>query len=161
MVGADPADLERCRPLFDAMASEIFLAGPVGMGHLFKLINQLVCIANLAVIAEAFAFAEAQGADLDLLYAVLQKGSAASYMLEGQVPDFLAGKYKPRFIMRLAKKDLDLSTDLADTLGLPLPLGAFVRQFFQIGMRKGLGEENESAVFEVWRDLMREGMPEA
>jgi 3-hydroxyisobutyrate dehydrogenase-like beta-hydroxyacid dehydrogenase len=105
-------------------------------------------------MAEAFAFAEGQEADLRLLFQVLRTGSANSNMLESQVPDFLAEEYKPRFIMKLAKKDLDLVTGFANQLGLPLPLSTYMKEVFQIGMRWKLGERNESAIFEVWRQFM-------
>lgn len=157
MVGGEKEVLERCRPVLSAMASDIFHVGPVAMGHVFKLINQLIVLVTLGAVAEGFALAEAEGADLELLFEVLGSGAARSYVLETQVPDMLKQDFTPRFATKLALKDLRLALDLATAADRPLPISALVTQMFHTGMQWGLGDLNESAIIKVWQTMMSSG----
>src|SRR5262245_14119666 len=47
MVGGDPATIERCRPLLEALGQRVFVTGPLGSGHALKALNNLVSAAGL------------------------------------------------------------------------------------------------------------------
>jgi 3-hydroxyisobutyrate dehydrogenase-like beta-hydroxyacid dehydrogenase len=44
MVGGDPALLEVCRPVFNALGKNVFHMGDVGMGEVAKLANNTMAI---------------------------------------------------------------------------------------------------------------------
>jgi 2-hydroxy-3-oxopropionate reductase len=54
IAGGQPEDVERCRPLFEAMEKQesIFHVGPLGAGQTVKLVNQVIGGVNMAMIAE-------------------------------------------------------------------------------------------------------------
>jgi 3-hydroxyisobutyrate dehydrogenase-like beta-hydroxyacid dehydrogenase len=53
LVGGDPALVQRCRPIFDAIAQQTVHMGTVGMAALAKLVTNLLVALNTAALAEA------------------------------------------------------------------------------------------------------------
>jgi len=50
----------------------------------------------------------------------------------------------------LMNKDLGLAAKLSDTLELPVPVAAAVKQIFQTVCNGGMGEEDMSAVYKYY-----------
>lgn len=65
-------------------------AGGVGEGSKMKCINNHLAGVHLCAAAEAMAFAQRKGMDLQKAYEVLSKGAAASYVLVDR--EFLPGR---------------------------------------------------------------------
>ena len=63
MVGGDAADLERARPVIDAMARTVFHMGPLGSGAAMKLAVNAVIFGLNEALAEGLVLAEATGID--------------------------------------------------------------------------------------------------
>jgi 3-hydroxyisobutyrate dehydrogenase-like beta-hydroxyacid dehydrogenase len=70
MVGGEPADFDRARPLLEAMGKVIVHAGPLGHGQMVKLINNAVAATNAAVVGQALLVGAKTGVDLDALIEV-------------------------------------------------------------------------------------------
>ena len=64
MVGAEPADFERIKPVLQAFCENIFHVGPPGDGHVLKLVNNMLAMTTAAAIAEAVAVAAKSGLSL-------------------------------------------------------------------------------------------------
>ena len=63
MVGGEPADLERARPVLNALASTVFHLGPLGTGAAMKLAVNTVIFGLNQAVAEGLVLAEASGID--------------------------------------------------------------------------------------------------
>ena len=70
MIGGEDAVIERCRPLLDTMANEVFHVGPVGAGSATKLANNLLSQGGYALQLEAMQLAAAYGVDEDTFVSV-------------------------------------------------------------------------------------------
>lgn len=121
MVGGDPADLERARPVLEAVAKTIFHLGPVGTGAAMKLaVNGLVFALDVAV-SEALVLAERAGIDRAAAYDVFQASVVGCTWLGYKRAAFLDPAGTPAaFGLDLAMKDLRLITSVADSLGVPV-----------------------------------------
>ncbi len=64
MAGGDPAALERVRQLLDDLAAKVTLMGPVGVGQVTKMIDQVLVLTNFAVMAEALKLGENAGVEV-------------------------------------------------------------------------------------------------
>ena len=82
MCGGTDEDLERARPLFEAMGEKIVHAGAVGQGQAVKVISNSVSATNCATLAQALVVGRRAGVDLDALLEVMGAGSANSTMLQ-------------------------------------------------------------------------------
>ncbi len=79
MVGGDQAAFERAQPVLKALGRTIAYFGPTGSGQAAKATNQIMCAGIIDAIAEAMAFAHAQGLPLDKLIDTLGKGAGSSW----------------------------------------------------------------------------------
>jgi 3-hydroxyisobutyrate dehydrogenase/2-hydroxy-3-oxopropionate reductase len=121
MVGGEAADLERARPVFDQLATQVFHVGPLGSAAALKLaVNTLIFGLNQAV-SEALVLAERAGIDRETAYDVFAAGAAGAPYVGYKRAAFLQPQATPvSFALELAEKDLGLILELADDLGVPM-----------------------------------------
>jgi 3-hydroxyisobutyrate dehydrogenase/2-hydroxy-3-oxopropionate reductase len=122
MVGGDATDLERARPVLDAVASTIFHLGPLGTGAAMKLaVNTAIFGLNQA-IAEGLVLAERAGVARELAYDVLAASAAGAPYVGYKRAAFLDPDGTPvAFALDLAAKDLALIAELAAAVDLRMP----------------------------------------
>src|SRR5262249_16498808 len=81
-VGGDDAHVERCRPVFDAYATNVVHFGALGTGQRVKLLNNLLFGANVELAVEVARLSLEFGIDPVLLATTLHTCSGASYALD-------------------------------------------------------------------------------
>jgi len=122
MVGGRPEDLERARPVLDAVAKTVFHMGPLGSGAAMKLAVNTVIFGLNEALAEALVLAEAAGVDRPRAYDVLAASAVGAPYVGYKRAAFLEPETTPvAFSLELAAKDLRLITELAASLGVPVP----------------------------------------
>lgn len=155
MVGGEAAVLERCRPALAAMGQNIYHVGPVGMGKTFKLINQMLHGAGLALAAEALALGARAGADLALLFDVVRNSSGDSRSWQSAVPVLRGPADSPvGFTLGLMRKDVRLALQLGQEQNVPLPTASAGYQQFAAAAALGLGQRNSGEVGRVMEHLL-------
>ena len=155
IVGGKKEIYEQCRPLFSAMGKKAVYLGKTGSGSMTKLANNALGAMHLVALSECLALVRKCGIDPNLFLEVVASGGARSGMAENKGPKILSGDYSVQFMTKLMLKDLRLATGLAESLGVPAPTLAVVKQMFQIACNQGFGEEDMSAVakcYEGWID---------
>ncbi|HEV3058126.1 MAG TPA: 2-hydroxy-3-oxopropionate reductase [Vicinamibacterales bacterium] len=155
MVGGDPADFERARPIFEAMGNKdrIVHIGKSGAGQVCKVCNQIAIGGALAGVSEAFALAKKSGVDASRVRAALLGGFAASRVLEVHGERMLTANYQPGFRTRLYQKDLRLANEAAAAAGVAVPGTAIVTQLVNALVAKGGGDLDYAAIATVIFDL--------
>lgn len=119
MAGGEAADIERARPLLEAMGKSIFSTGPIGSGHAVKALNNYVSAAGLAAACEAAIVAEKFGIDPNVLVDVLNASTGRNNSTELKMKPFiLSGSFASAFSMALMAKDLRTAAGLAEELGI-------------------------------------------
>jgi 3-hydroxyisobutyrate dehydrogenase-like beta-hydroxyacid dehydrogenase len=147
MVGGDAADLERARPVLEALAARIFHMGALGNGAAMKLaVNGVIFGLNQAV-AEALVLAETAGVDRALAYEVLASSAVGAPYVGYKRDAFLDPDGTPTaFALDLADKDLGLITGFARALGVPSPQVAVNHQLIREAAADGHGDRDFSTV---------------
>lgn len=162
MVGGQAADLERARPVLDALAKTVFHMGPLGSGAAMKLaVNALIFGLNEAV-AEGLVLAEASGIDRSLAYDVLTASAAGAPFVGYKRAAFLEPDSTPvAFALDLAAKDLRLIGELARDVGVPMPQAITNLEAVTAASAGGHGDRDFSTVAEYLRTSARaeEGRP--
>lgn len=154
MVGADPNDLERVRPLLDAMGTTVLHCGPVGSGVAMKLVNNYVCIVSCQMNAEALALSQRFGLDLEKTLEVLNGTTAYNGQLQlNWTNKTLAGDTSAGFTIDLAHKDLSLALTAANAARVPLPVGAAAREAFSMARTGAYAGADFSAMVDVLCNL--------
>jgi len=147
MCGGRPEDVERARPLMQAYAQASAYMGPLGSGQLCKMVNQIAVVGLLQGLAEAMAFGERAGLDMEQVLAVLTKGAARSWQMETKGPTMLARDFKPGFTVNWMLKDLGLVQQEAQRNGARLPGTTLVQQQFEEIARQGGLDLDISSLF--------------
>lgn len=147
MVGGTPEDLERARPVLDAIAATVVHIGPLGSGAAMKLaVNTAIFGLNQA-ISEALVLAEASGIDRSVAYDVLAASAVGAPYVGYKRAAFVDPDATPvAFALDLAAKDLRLIRDLADGLDTSLPQAALDLAVIESAAAAVGGDKDFSAV---------------
>lgn len=121
IVGATEAQIAGVRPLLEAFTSKIFCFGEAGKGQSAKLANQVSLANSMVGMADALAFAQQSGLDVDMAREMILGGTGATGALASLAPKALDGDYKPAFKVAHFIKDLGLALQEAEDLELTLP----------------------------------------
>jgi 3-hydroxyisobutyrate dehydrogenase len=149
MVGGPQAAFERAAPVLAAMGRTITHFGPTGSGQAAKATNQIMCAGIVQAIAEAMAFAKAEGLPLDKLIDTLGKGAGSSWYFVHRAPNMVRNAYPPGFRVRLHDKDLRICHDMAARHGVRLPVVETTLQHYRQLIEQGHGDEDISTLFRL------------
>lgn len=130
MCGGDLAAFEAAQPVAMAFSKACTHLGASGAGQLAKMVNQ-ICIAGLVQgLAEAIAFGQKAGLDMNLVLDVIGKGAAQSWQLDNRGKTMVADQFDFGFAVDWMRKDLGLVLEEANRNGASLPVTALVDQFY-------------------------------
>jgi 3-hydroxyisobutyrate dehydrogenase len=140
MCGGDQAAFDAAQPVAMAYSKAFTHLGNSGAGQLAKMVNQ-ICIAGLVQgLAEAIAFGQKAGLDMNQVLDVIGKGAAQSWQMDNRGKTMVADKFDFGFAVDWMRKDLGLVLDEAKRNGAHLPVTALVDQFYgdvqQMGGRR-------------------------
>ncbi len=140
MCGGDPAAFEAAQPVAMAYSKAFTRLGDSGAGQLAKMVNQ-ICIAGLVQgLAEAIAFGDKAGLNMNQVLEVIGKGAAQSWQMDNRGKTMVADQFDFGFAVDWMRKDLGLVLDEARRNGARLPVTALVDQFYadvqQMGGRR-------------------------
>jgi 3-hydroxyisobutyrate dehydrogenase len=167
MVGGDPADLERARPLLEQMGKNIFHAGASGSGQTVKVCNNMLLGIQMLGTSEALRLGIANGMDPTVLSNIMSKSSGRNWVLElynpcpGVMENVPSSKeYAGGFGVDLMLKDLGLAIENAHDLDASVPLGDLSRALYEMHSKAGNGQLDFSSVFNLRADLAAHPKPD-
>jgi 3-hydroxyisobutyrate dehydrogenase len=152
MVGGEPTDLERARPVLEQLGKTITLVGPVGSGQLAKAMNQVIIAGTYAAVAEGLTLGLKAGVDIEAAHRAISGGAAGSWGLSNRGPNMIRNSYPLGFRTRLHRKDLGIALEAARELGVSMPLAAYVEQVETSLVARQLGEEDVSNIARIVRE---------
>ena len=112
------------------------------------LVNMVMNI-NTAGLAEGLGLGDALGLDLTVLRQVFSETGAASRVLQTDGEDMQNREHSVFFSAAHAAKDSGIALDLANEVGLDLPLARATKQQYDAMVEEGLGELDKSGVAEL------------
>jgi len=149
MVGGEPDNFERVKPLLQLLGKSVTLIGPVGAGQVAKAANQILTGVMTAAVAEALNFAKKSGVDPARVREALLGGFAYSKILENHGQRMLDRNFKPGFKAWMHQKDLRIVMAEAHRLGLMLPNTAATAQLYNAVVGSGMGEDDSISVLRL------------
>lgn len=121
LIGGDLSAIEKAYPLLEKLASKIVKVGSSGAGHAAKIANNMLCAANLVLVAEIVKLGEAAGVPAAQLLEGINAGSGRSGVSEVNYPKWILNEgFDSGFTMGLMRKDVNLGVDLANSLDISL-----------------------------------------
>jgi 3-hydroxyisobutyrate dehydrogenase-like beta-hydroxyacid dehydrogenase len=157
-VGGEKEHVERCRPIFELFAGNIYHVGPIGTGNKIKLLNQLMFGAINAMTAEMMAIAEMIGIAPKVLYNTITASQAGTVSnLFKELGGRIAGEnYEdPTFTVNLLEKDIRLAVQMAKDGHAPPLLAQTVELINEISQAQGLGNKDTSIMWKSFKGFWR------
>lgn len=131
VVGATDEDFAKAEPVLMAMSAKRVHIGGIGAGHVTKIANNLFVASHLLVAGEVARMAAAAGVPIERLLQGINAGSGRSFVTEHNFPTWvMSGKFDSGFTMKLMRKDVRLSQELTEAVGLELPLTQCVAELW-------------------------------
>lgn len=137
MVGGEPEDLERCRPVFATAARAIVHTGPLGTGAATKLCNNLMTYLGFLAAFEATTLAREAGLSTSAFEEVTRSNGnltdqMQAFLMLHRLPEEQRGEAGFQQMLRgyttLAEKDLAVTLAFAREHGVALPGTAVCQQ---------------------------------
>jgi 3-hydroxyisobutyrate dehydrogenase-like beta-hydroxyacid dehydrogenase len=141
------ADVERCRPILDALGQRTFVIGADPQdANLFKLLGNMMSATALEMLGEVVAVVRKRGLDpqpfIELMTSTMFGGRAHKIYGEKIVrQDYAAG-----FVLPLVLKDVRLALAEAEKADVPMPSVSVVRDRLITGIARGYGELDWTAL---------------
>lgn len=124
MAGGDVAVIARVKPLFLTMGKSVIETGMLGSGHAMKALNNYVSAAGLLAACEALKVGADFGIAPDKIVAVLNASTGKNNSTENKLMQFVvSGLFNSGFSLALMRKDINIATDLAKSVGADTLLG--------------------------------------
>jgi 3-hydroxyisobutyrate dehydrogenase len=149
MVGGEEADFTRLRPLFEAIARNVFRVGPSGAGCVAKLVTQYLGYTNFIAALEGMLVAAKAGIDLAVLARIVPVSAGASRTFDNIPRSVLTGAFTSGGTLDIVAKDMDLAVSLAREVGAPGALGALASDIYKRAQAKGWGGEGFPIVAKI------------
>jgi 3-hydroxyisobutyrate dehydrogenase/2-hydroxy-3-oxopropionate reductase len=153
LAGGEPGDLERARPVLDALGRRTLHVGPLGSGATMKLaVNNVVYGLNQS-IAESLVLAERAGIARERAYEAFADSAVAAPFVHYRRELFeRPGEQPAQMRLDLAAKDVALIEALAARVGARLPQAAVNGLVMRDAASAGRGSQDVTAVAAYLRD---------
>jgi 3-hydroxyisobutyrate dehydrogenase-like beta-hydroxyacid dehydrogenase len=123
----------RVEPLLKVFGKVFFVGEKAGLGQVAKLANNLLAAAALAVSSEAMVMGVKAGIDPKVLLDIINAGSGRNSATQDKFPrSVLPRTFDFGFATGLSYKDVRLCIDEAESMGVPMVVGAAVRQMLAV-----------------------------
>jgi len=161
LMGAEPADAARARPILEQLCRRLEHAGPIGSGSVLKFTINLPLMVYWQALGEALAMARSVALDPERLMDLLSDTSGAANVLKVRAPG-IASMLKGgsagavTFDVDSAIKDMQSMLAEAKSRGIELPLVERTLACYQETKQQRSGSAEISAVSVYWADRARQ-----
>ncbi len=149
MAGGDEAQFERVKPVLQSLGRTVTYMGTSGAGQAAKATNQIMCAGIIQAVAEAMAFAKAEGLPLDRVIETLGKGAGSSWYFVNRAPFMANDKFPAGFRVRLHDKDLRICREMAAAHHASLPVVESTLAEYAKLIDAGYGDEDISSIYRL------------
>lgn len=133
MVSCPKATYQTVEPILKTFGRLFFTGEKPGLAQTAKLANNLLAAAALAVSSEAIAMGVKAGLDPKVLIDIINVSSGRNSATQDKFPkSVLTRTFDFGFATGLSYKDVRLCVDEAEALGVPMVVGAAVREMLAI-----------------------------
>jgi 3-hydroxyisobutyrate dehydrogenase len=154
LMGAEPADAARAKPILDQLCRRLEHCGPVGAGEIMKFTINMPLMIYWQALGEALALCRPLGLDADRVMDLLSDTSGGPNVLKVRGPAVakqLKGVDAPvTFDLDSGAKDLRAMLAEGRARGLELPLVERSLACYEEASRSGLGPAEVSSVSVYW-----------
>jgi 3-hydroxyisobutyrate dehydrogenase len=154
LAGGEPADFARAKPILDQLCRRVDHLGRNGAGSAMKLAINLPLIVYWEALGEALSLVQGLGVAPAKLLEIMSESSGGTNALKNRAPKLATalegGTPDVGFDIDGMRKDLRTMAELAQTLGVELPVTATALQSHDAAAKEGWGGRDGSSLV-AWR----------
>ncbi|ETI50613.1 3-hydroxyisobutyrate dehydrogenase [Phytophthora nicotianae P1569] len=159
MVGGEPEEFERVKPVLKAMGKNLVHCGGSSTGQIAKLCNNLALAIQMASVAEAMNLGTTLGIDPKILKSIMDTSTSScwSTLVNHPYPGLMenvpaSNNYEGGFAVGLHRKDLGLAMDCAKHAEVSIPLTCQVHQLYNMMVACGYGKKDFSYMLQYLKN---------
>jgi 3-hydroxyisobutyrate dehydrogenase-like beta-hydroxyacid dehydrogenase len=163
VIAAGPSEaLERCQPVFQALARQVFVVGSEPeQANAVKIARNFLLATVIESLGEAFGLVRKSGVAADVFLNILTSTSLAAPAYKNYGRLMVEGSYEPaQFSMALGLKDVELALATAREKGVPLPTAELIKRHLMQAIAQGDGHKDWAALAEYASRLQDPVEPE-
>ena len=155
LMGAEPADAERARPILESLCRRLEHCGPVGAGSTMKLAINLPLMVAWQAYGEAFAICRDLGWEPKRLLDLFMDTSGANNALKNR-SDMIIAALEGRepgpttFTIADGCKDLQTMLNAGKAKGVEMPAVSVTLKVFEEARANGLADDDGSRISVYW-----------
>nr|WP_224248738.1 NAD(P)-dependent oxidoreductase [Hyalangium gracile] len=148
LVAGPAADVQRCRPLLEAVGRGMSLLGEkASAANVVKLSGNFLIASLMEALGEAFALTRKAGVEPKTFLEVFQSVFAKGPIFERYATLIANAQYEPAgFALRLGLKDVGLVLQAGGDAQVPMPLASLLRDHYLESVARGMGEQDWAAL---------------
>lgn len=136
---------DQAEPLFALMSRVRYYLGEGYGARAMKLAHNLMIAINMQMLAEALAFCEKAGVNREVALDVISLSAMMNPYLKFKLPEIRNRSFTLTSMpIRMLAKDLRLTQECVDELGIPAPLTSVAKQMLDTLNAQGYGERDPS-----------------
>jgi 3-hydroxyisobutyrate dehydrogenase-like beta-hydroxyacid dehydrogenase len=133
MASGPRAAFEKTDPLLKNFGKVFFVGEKAGLAQVAKLGNNLLAAAAMVISSEALVMGVKAGIDPKIMLDIINAGSGRNSATQDKFPrSILPRTFDFGFATGLSYKDVRLCVDEAENMGVPMVVGAAVRQMLAV-----------------------------
>jgi 3-hydroxyisobutyrate dehydrogenase len=148
VVSGPQAAYEEAAPYLELLGQGATYVGEGERARLAKICHNLLLGVVAQSLAEITVLAQKGGIARADLLEFINRSVMGSMFSRYKTPAYVKLDYSPTFTPVLLRKDFDLGFDLADELGVPMPVAAAARELVQGLIAQGRTEEDFAALLD-------------
>jgi len=153
LAGGPRDKVQELEPVFLAMGKKVIYCGEVGQGSMMKMFINLLLGLMMEGFAEVLNFGRLGGLTEEAMLDTVFSGPLNCGLFQMKAPNLQNNTYPTAFPLKHMSKDAKFIVDTAYDLGAPVPAGQTLLQLYRIGVARGWGDEDISAIARVFEHL--------
>lgn len=141
---------DKVRPVLEQQGENVFHLGPLGSGHVTKLINNFMGMTTVCAMSQAFAVAARAGVDGQQLYDIMSAGPSNSPFMRFCKNYAVDGVSDLGFSISNANKDLGYFLKMLEDLGTRSEIAEGTARNLQAAVEAGLGDGNVPEILDLF-----------
>jgi 3-hydroxyisobutyrate dehydrogenase-like beta-hydroxyacid dehydrogenase len=149
LIGGNRDDFAKAEPLLKVMASDIHYIGEIGKATTMRLACTLLVASMMQAYSEYFVLARKAGIPFETMMEVLKTGPLDSQLFRYMEQVVVNPGARPSFYLKHMVKDVNMATELARNMDVPMPTTAQVRQMLVVAKNLGRGDDDFASLLEL------------
>ena len=153
MVSGNKESFDHCKNVLEKIANKVFFLGESGVAHTIKLAMNLQITMLALALSEGITLVKKANVDPKIFLEILNSTYFKTGMSEKKAFKMLEGKYDATFTLANLKKDINVMTSAAKSLGIELPMIKKAEEVYENAVKEGFGETDYTGIIEYIKKI--------